>query len=226
MKPLAAASLLSLFVAGAAEAQVFVRAPFVRVAVGGPGVHVRAPFVNLFIPSRPRYYAAPVMPAPTFYAPRYYGPGTFGSGVVTPRYYGSGYTLPPIQPRYVPAAPRDPIVSGFVPPAPKLVEPSEVPRMPEVPEEEVPDTEPRPATGKIDVMTVDEFVKTFKPRAGSYEIDLLNPVTKTPTNVRFTLPEGMLMSVQYRGNTVEFNYGRLRFVRIEFDKDGALVTSR
>ena len=37
----------------ASPAQVNVRAPFVRVEVGGPGVYVRAPFVNLFIPAPP-----------------------------------------------------------------------------------------------------------------------------------------------------------------------------
>jgi hypothetical protein len=62
----ALAGLLSL--ASAAEAQVFVRAPFVRVRVGGPGVYVRAPFVNLYVPSGPRYYIAPpppiIMPGP------------------------------------------------------------------------------------------------------------------------------------------------------------------
>ena len=41
-------------VASVSHAQVFVRAPFVRVNVG-PGVWVRAPFVNLYVPSGPTY---------------------------------------------------------------------------------------------------------------------------------------------------------------------------
>src|SRR5947209_3809312 len=47
-----------LGLASVAEAQVFVRAPFVRVQVGG-GVYVRAPFVNLWVPPPPFYYAQP-----------------------------------------------------------------------------------------------------------------------------------------------------------------------
>lgn len=48
----------------AAKAQVFVRAPFVRVWVDGPNVQVRAPFVNLSTPSY-YYYPGPVfVPAP------------------------------------------------------------------------------------------------------------------------------------------------------------------
>ena len=53
MKRILVASILTAgcLIAGAsdAQAQVFVRAPFVRVQVG-PGVWVRAPFVNLFVP--------------------------------------------------------------------------------------------------------------------------------------------------------------------------------
>src|SRR5438067_1039873 len=50
------ALLVGLGLASTAEAQVFVRAPFVRVQVGG-GVYVRAPFVNLWVPPPPVYYA-------------------------------------------------------------------------------------------------------------------------------------------------------------------------
>jgi len=226
MKHFIATGIAALVIGSAADAQVYVRAPFVRVGVGGPGVSVRAPFVNLFIPNnQPAYYPQPVYPgpgypAPGYYAPGYYGPGYGGSGAIVPRYYSSDYRLPPSLPSYVPLPPSEP---AFVPPTPKIVErPPALP--PELPEPR--DVEPPPATGPFGVLTVDEFVKTFKARAGSFEIDLVNPVTKRPTNVRFTLPDGMLKSVQYRGNTVEFSYGPLRFVRIDFDKDGAVVTSR
>src|SRR5436190_13176408 len=56
------------------EAQVFIRAPFVRVGVGD-GVYVRAPFVNLYVPSNgpvygPRViYVPPTAVAPTSPAP-------------------------------------------------------------------------------------------------------------------------------------------------------------
>ena len=36
-----------------------VRAPFVHVQVGGPGVYVRAPFVRIFVPRGPVYHVVP-----------------------------------------------------------------------------------------------------------------------------------------------------------------------
>jgi hypothetical protein len=75
-------------------------------------------------------------------------------------------------------------------------------------------------------MTLDQFAKTFQAKGGSYDVDLINPVTNQPTKVRFTLPEGAPRNVHVRPNEIEFRYGVLRFVRIEFDKDGAQVVSR
>jgi hypothetical protein len=52
---LGAAVAMGLFgLTSISSAQVFVRAPFVRVGVGD-GVYVRAPFVNLFVPNDPYY---------------------------------------------------------------------------------------------------------------------------------------------------------------------------
>jgi hypothetical protein len=52
---LSAAVALGFFsLAPVSSAQVFVRAPFVRVGVGD-GVYVRAPFVNLYVPDGPVY---------------------------------------------------------------------------------------------------------------------------------------------------------------------------
>src|SRR5260370_22489973 len=53
-----------LTAASPGQAQVFVRAPFVRVFVG-PGVQVRAPFVDINIPPRPYF----VVPPPSVYIP-------------------------------------------------------------------------------------------------------------------------------------------------------------
>jgi hypothetical protein len=44
--------------------------------------------------------------------------------------------------------------------------------------------------------------------------------------VRFSLPEGTPRRVVVRENEIEFRYGLRQFVRIQFDEDGALVTSR
>jgi hypothetical protein len=176
MKHIWLASLVAIAcwiaVAADAQAQVFVRAPFVRVQVG-PGVWVRAPFVNLFLPS-----AAPI------------------------------YAYPPAY--VVPAAPGvesipQPGLADATPPAPsaKLAVPA-------------------PLQG----MSLDQFAKTFQAKGGSFEADLINPVTNQPTKVRFTLPDGTPRSINVRRNEIEFRYGLLRFVRIEFDKDGAQVVSR
>ena len=164
-----------------AQAQVFVRAPFVRVQVG-PGVGIRAPFVNLWLPSNPDPY--------------YYPPG------------------------YVPPAPP----AGAVPPAglgPEVAPP------PALVAPKAGSDAPPPAAGQqVQALTLDQFAKTFQAKAGSYEVDLVNPVTNQPTRVRFALPEGTPKNVHVRPREIEFRYGVLRFVRIEFDRDGAQVVSR
>ncbi len=168
------ATLAGLGLASSAQAQVFVRAPFVRVQVGGPGVYVRAPFVNLWIPGGP----------------------------------------PPV---YVPAP-------SFVPPmpAPVEVQPKAEPQPAPKSEDLAPPTPVQPAQAP----TLEQFANSFKAKGGSYEVTLQNPVTKAPTTVRFTLPAGTPRRVMVRRNEIEFEYGLRRFVRIEFDQDGAQVVSR
>jgi hypothetical protein len=155
-----------------AFAQVSVNVPFVRVNVDGPGVYVRAPFVRLFVPSRPAY--------------------VYPSGTVTPE-SPQAAALP---------APE-------LAPKPQVADPNQVP----------------PAAPKA-APTLEQFAKTFQPRAGAFDVDVINPVTNQPTHVRFTLPDGTPKNVQVRQNEIEFRYGLRRFVRIEFDKDGAQVVSR
>jgi hypothetical protein len=165
-----------------AHAQVFVRAPFVRVQVG-PGVAVRAPFVNLYFPD-----------------------------------YGPAYVYPPGY--VVPAPPLVAPPSPAVLPAPTPIDPSAP-----LPKQQT-DLPPPVAKQPAQVMTLAQFGKTFQPKPGSYEVELMNPVTNQPTTVRFMLPEGTPKRVQIRDREIEFRYGVLRFVRIEFDKDGAQVVSR
>ena len=59
----AAVALGWLGLVSASQAQVFVRAPFVRVGVGD-GVYVRAPFVNLYVPPAGPVYAPGVVFVP------------------------------------------------------------------------------------------------------------------------------------------------------------------
>jgi hypothetical protein len=76
------------------------------------------------------------------------------------------------------------------------------------------------------VQSLDSFAKSFQAKAGSYEVTLVNPVTKQPTTVRFNLPEGTPRRVQVTRDYIEFIYALRQWVRIEFDKDGAIVTAR
>ena len=148
-------------------------APFVRVGVDGGGTHVRAPFVNIYVPrSYPAPYFVPPMPTPA-------------------------EELPP--PADLKPLPKPPAPNGDLAP-PQPVQPNKA-------------------------MTLEQFANSFQPKAGNYEVSLMNPVTKAATPVRFTLPEGTPRRVQVRSNQLEFNYGPSRYVRIEFDREGALVTS-
>jgi hypothetical protein len=63
---------------GPSQGQLFVRAPFVRVVVGGPGdsgVGVRAPFVNLWIPRRNYPHSVMDVPPPPPEGPVAHGRG-------------------------------------------------------------------------------------------------------------------------------------------------------
>ena len=74
--------------------------------------------------------------------------------------------------------------------------------------------------------TLDSFAKTFQAKAGAYEVAILNPITKQPTNVKFFLPEGTpRRMIVMRSPSSSFTVCASG-VRIEFDRDGATVTSR
>lgn len=186
------------------EAQVFIRAPFVRIAVGD-GVAVRAPFVNLYVPpAGPVYYPAP--------DPYYYGRPIFQTApppIIVPQQQPQPQPMPPAQEAYVPPAPQ-PVPQPAPVPVPQAVDPN------------APPTPLQP----VQAMTIDAFAKSFQAKAGAYDVTLLNPITKQPTRVRFNLPEGTPRRVIVDRNEIEFFYGLRHFVRIEFDREGAIVTSR
>jgi hypothetical protein len=179
----AAIAVTWLGLAAVSQAQVFVRAPFVRVGVGD-GVYVRAPFVNLYIPGDP------VPP---------YGPRVI-------------YMPPPVVIQQPAPAPQP------FPPAPQPVQPAPKPTVKD-------DAPPQPVQ-PAQVPTLDSFAKTFQAKAGAYEVAILNPVSKQPTNVKFFLPEGTPRRIHVTRDSIEFVYGLRQWVRIEFDRDGATVTSR
>src|SRR4051812_34764471 len=166
--------LAGILVAGMAlraPAQVVVRVPFVRVESGGPygGTYVRAPFVRIFSPGPPPvYYGTPPIVVPP------YGP-MLGPGVQ-------------ISPPTLSASPPQP---GL--PAPSTQEPPQADPPPPRPSPENlgPAENFPPAPSKsASVLSFDQFVKSFQPKAGSYEITVLNPLTQQPATVRFSLPPG------------------------------------
>lgn len=174
----------------AAFAQVYVRAPFVRVQTG-PGVFVQAPFVNVAVPPAAPVY---VVPPPSMYIPP--TPGAAPAIEILP------------QPAVAPA----PVPVLNPPPAPTVAQPPPPP--------------PVPVQVQAQVMTLDQFAASFKPRAGTFDADLINPITKQPTRVRFTLPAGTPKRVIVNRDEVEFRYGLFQFVRIEFTANGAQVTTK
>jgi hypothetical protein len=185
-----------------APGQITIRTPFVRVQIG-PGVSVQAPGVNLYVP--PRAPAVVVQP-----------PGAPPAGAnLAPL-----EVLPPPG-KLAPAAKGE--VPGAVPPAP--LQPPAGKLAPAV-KGEAPGAVPPAPLQPPQLPTLEQFASSFKPKAGSYEVDLINPVSKQPTKVRFTLPEGTPTKVQVRPHEIEFRYGIMQFVRIEFDKDGAQVVTR
>jgi hypothetical protein len=187
--------------ASSASAQVVVRAPFVRVETNGPGTYVRAPFVNLFVPAGPPVYYGPppgaFVPGPPPMVQINPGPTALPQPRVVPQPLPNG----PAEPR--PAAPKTDIPA---PPGPGLPAPPAPVQAPKAP-------------------TLNEFLKSFKPKAGNYEVTLTSPVTGQPETVRFSLP-GDPQTVRSSRNSIEFVYGPRRFVRIEFDRDGPMVISR
>jgi hypothetical protein len=122
---------------------------------------------------------------------------------------------------------------AFTPPAPEalpqpskkapITDPASKPTP--APQPKTDQAEPAPA-GLQQVLTLDQFVDGFQPKAGNYEVTFLNPVSRKATTVQFSLPEGTPRRVHASSNQIEFDYGARKYVRIRFDRDGAEVTSR
>jgi hypothetical protein len=203
---------LVLAASSTASAQVSVRAPFVHVEVGPGGTYVRAPFV--------RYYAGPplyVSPTPVVVTP----------GVVAP----PGITIAPpltvpqvIQGEPPVAAPAQGPAAAPAPAMPRKM-PNGVPPPPAPGLGNNANFVPPPPAKAVQSMSLEAFAKSFQAKEGSYQIDLINPVSKMPTTVRFTLPPGQ-PDVAVGPASITYRYVGRTMVKIEFDADGVTVTSR
>ena len=108
------------------------------------------------------------------------------------------------------------VLMGAVSVAPAQFAPS-IPVSPDSlpPPQVVPELMP-PTIVPIRPMTVSEFVSTFKPLPGKYEVLLIHPKTCCPVKVCFTLPPGCLCKVRATGHKIVFDYKCQRDVVIRF----------
>lgn len=137
---------------------------------------------------------------------------------------------------YFPSTPPPVVVMPAAEPAPATAAPrtEALPNPPKktpvskpTPQEEIKPDEPTPpVAGQQTVLTPEQFTKNFQPKAGNYEVIMLNPVSNQATTVRFTLPEGTPRRVNVSRNQIEFDYGPRQYVRIRFDREGVEVISR
>jgi hypothetical protein len=103
------------------------------------------------------------------------------------------------------------VSAQFAPPAPGAP-PSQVPP------QAVPALPPPTVMTPIPVrpLTVDEFVASFKPLPGKYEVLLLHPKTCCPVKVCFTLPPGCIRCVKANSHKIVFDYKCQHDVVIRF----------
>ena len=174
-------------------------ATVVFASVASADVEVRVPFVRVQVGGGVRVRAPFV---------NLYFPGTPPPVVVMPSAETAPATAPPqaealtVPPKKTPA------------------------NKPLLKEEVKPDEAPPARAGLPPVLTPEQFTKSFQPKAGNYEVTMLNPVSNQATTVRFALPEGTPRRVNVSRNQIEFDYGPRQYVRIRFDREGAEVISR
>jgi|SRR5579875_2515330 len=75
---------------------------------------------------------------------------------------------------------------------------------------------PPPTVVPLRPLTVSEFVASFKPLPGKYEVLLIHPKTGCPVKVCFTLPPGCIRNVRFTGHKIVFDYKCRRDVVIRF----------
>jgi hypothetical protein len=70
--------------------------------------------------------------------------------------------------------------------------------------------------------TMHEFIRSFRPAAGNYEVVLIHPSTHHPVRVAFTLPYGQPRKVRLERDEFEYDYGKFE-VEVEFKRDGRVT---
>ena len=163
-------------------------------------VVVRAPFVE--VQTGPGVYVR----APFF---RMWIPGGPPAYVVRP---GVQVVVPP------PAVIQTPPPPTVVPQQPALPAPQVVPGANTPP--------PLPQPLPTAYPTLAEFARNFQAKGGQYNVTVLHPLTGQDVQVNFALPEGTPRRVIVEQDEIEFRYSLRQWVRIEFTRNGVVVTSR
>ncbi len=105
--------------------------------------------------------------------------------------------------------------------APSIPAVPDSPPLPQtVPELPPPAIVPAPAIVPVRPLTVSEFVSSFKPLPGKYEVLLIHPKTGCPVKVCFALPPGCVRKVRVNGHKIVFDYKCQHDVVIRFLHSG------
>lgn len=96
------------------------------------------------------------------------------------------------------------------------------PVLPAVPDLPPPAVVPPTAVVPVRPLTVNEFVASFQPLPGKYEVLLIHPKTCAPVKVCFTLPPGCVRKVRANGHKIVFDYKCQHDVVIRFLHGGGV----
>jgi hypothetical protein len=165
-------------------------------------------------PPPPCYYAPP---PPPVYAPSHgYAPAPLyapGHSYSPAPLYAPGHTFNPAPLYNSTPLPLQPAPQPALPPA------VPIPALPTVPS-----FTPTTLRNGVQVLSVADFAANFLPVPGPHQVVLVHPVTGSPIEVRFTLPNGTPRKVQAGRRDLEFDYGS-RGVEINFEKDGTVTVN-
>ncbi len=136
-----------------------------------------------------------------FYTPNVQAQQELPGGKIISKFPPQGTPVQP-QPQVVPQPKGTPL------PQPKIVQPAPV---------------------KITPVTIFDFVRSFKPQPGNYEVCFVHPYTGRPVTLRWSLPPGCTRVVlrrklfcyeidfEYGSREIELNFSHRGRVRVDFN---------
>jgi hypothetical protein len=91
--------------------------------------------------------------------------------------------------------------------------------------EQIPGPQPSVVLEPLRPVEPREFVKSFVPVPGKYDVLFVHPVNGRPVSVLFQLPDGTPKRVRYVGHSLVFDYGRHQ-VDIRFQLGGKVTVAQ